>query len=153
MFVMGCGGGLEEGGFHRREVRMILGVETLLLHPAPIAFAQVEVRRIRRQKFQLEAQRPVVRWHQRAPLVAGMVQKERARNVPGAIADGQLTEPRTDTLGRDIRFVGEAMHLPRDRIQRPQHVAALPACGRAEEHPCKTPQGTQARAVHKVCGI
>src|ERR1035437_3209824 len=44
MLVMGRGGGLEDGGFHRREVLMILCVQTLLLHPAPIAFDQVEVR-------------------------------------------------------------------------------------------------------------
>ena len=83
VLVMGQGGGLEEGGFHRREVRMILGVQALLLHPAPIAFDQVEVRRIRGQKLQVDAQRPGVRLHQRTPLVAGVVQKEGERNVPG----------------------------------------------------------------------
>lgn len=45
------------------------------------------------------------------------------------------------------------MHLPTDRIQRPQHVEALPSRRRAEEPPGKTPPGTQERAVNKVGGI
>ena len=94
-----------------------------------------------------------MRLDQRAPLVAGVVQKEGERNVAGAVEGGQLAEQRTDTLGRDIRFVGEEVNLPRDRIQRPQDVEALPARRRAEEHPCKTPHGTQERAAHKVRGI
>ena len=126
VLVMGQGGGFEDGGFHRREVLMILGVQTLLLHPAPIAFDQVEVGRVGGQKLQVDAQSPGVGLHQRAPLVAGVVQKEGERNVPGAIEGGQLAEQRTDTLGRDIRFVGEEVNLPTDRIQRPQHVEALP---------------------------
>jgi hypothetical protein len=56
-------------------------------------------------------------------------------------------------LGRDIRFVGEEVNLPTDRIQRPQHVETLPSRGRAYEHPRKTPQGTQERTVNKVRGI
>jgi len=94
-----------------------------------------------------------MRLHQLAPLVAGVVQKEGERNVPGAIEGGQLAEQRTDALGRDIRFVGEEVNLPTDRIQRSQHVEALPSRWRAYKHPCKTPQGTQERAVNKVRGI
>src|ERR1035438_6735784 len=144
---------LEDGGFHRREVRMVLCVQTLLFDPAPIAFDQVEVRRIRGQKLQVDAQSPGVGLHQLAPLVASVVQKEGERNVPGTIEGGQLAEQRTDTLGRDVRFVGEEVNLPTDRIQRPQHVEALPSRGRAYKHPCKTPQGTQECAVNKVRGI
>jgi hypothetical protein len=47
-------------------------------------------------------------------LVAGVVQKEGERNVPGTIEGGQLAEQRTDTLGRDIRFVGKEVNLNSD---------------------------------------
>ena len=36
VLVMGQGDGLEDGGFHGCEVLMVLCVQTLLLHPAPI---------------------------------------------------------------------------------------------------------------------
>ena len=100
--MMSRGDSIENRIFHRGEVGVILRIQAALFHPAPIPFNQIEIRGIRRKKGQLQAQCLGVVHHQLRALVAGIIQKEGDRDIPGSIERGHLAEQGTHTRGGNI---------------------------------------------------
>ena len=151
--MMSRGDSVEDRIFHRGEVGVIACIQASLFHPAPIPFNQIEIRGIRRKKGQLQAQGPGVVHHQLRALVAGIIQKEGDRDIPGSIESGDLAEQGTHTRGGNIGFIGEQVNLPRNGIKGSQHVEPLPSGGGAQKYTRKTPHVREKSPENKMSGV
>ena len=150
---MSRGDGVEDRIFHRGKVGVMPCIQASLFHPAPISFNQIQIRGIGRKKGQLQAQSLGVVHDQLTALVAGIIQKESDRDLPGSIDGGDLAEQGTHTRGGNIGFIGEQVNLLRNGIEGSQHIESLPTGGRAQENTHKTPHVREKSPENKMGGV
>jgi hypothetical protein len=128
--------------------RMVARTQALLLHEPPHPLDQIQVRRVRGQIQQVNPQLLRQPRHQRALLVAGIVQNHRDRFPHAGLGDGP--QQGTHGLGIDVTVVGHPKQAMTHGMQRPQHVVTL-ASGRRTHAPTPpTPDPTQEGGKHEV---
>ena len=131
------GDGRLEGG----KVSVVLGIQALLFDEFPQPFNQVEIRRVGRQKTELDLQAGRGGEYHGAFLIAGIVQHQRDRHAEVEVS--QLMQQLADTLGGDVGVIGHRNEFVRDRIQGAQDIEALASGRRLDEHPHQRPEKAQ----------
>ena len=86
------------------EVSVVLGIQALLFDEFPQPFNQVEIRRVGRQKTELDLQAGRGGEYHGAFLIAGIVQHQRDRHAEVEVS--QLMQQLADTLGGDVGVIG-----------------------------------------------
>jgi len=127
---------------------VVAAVEHVAFDELPQAFDQVEVGRIRGQELQLDVERRRQVDHQRAVLIAGVVehQGDRAWQLEG----GDLAQQFTHRVRRHRAGGRDADELIRHGVPGTQHAVAFAARGPANEQTPQTPQTAQERALDEV---
>src|ERR1700722_13969731 len=109
----------DDGG-ERLVVGVVGGVEAFLLDELPQAFDQIEIGGVRRQVQQLDTQLGRQVAHQRALLVARVVQHQRNRQARTGLDHG--TQQGADGLSVDVTVIGNLHQVVADGVQSPKDV-------------------------------
>ena len=133
------------------EVLVVFSSETFGFHEFPHPLNQVQVRRIRRQKQQFDAQRLRFLLHQCTTLVTGIVH-DQCHGRAGMLVRQRLQEF-TNRQRIDVGGIHHRSQLLGDVIQGPQNIVPLSPGWRAQKEPHKTPQIAQKSAKDKMAGV
>ena len=142
---------IENRAFKFRIRGIILGVQAAFFHQLPKPLNQVELRRIGRQKQQLDVQVGGDLLHQPAALIPGVVQYHRDRH--GQAQRRQFVQHQADVLAVDIGVRGDGDQLMGRRVQGPQDAEPMPAAGGRLPAAGHAPNPAQEEAVDEVGGV
>lgn len=140
-----------DGELEVAERGVVLRIQDLLLGELPQALNEVQVRGIRWQEEQLDAQGPGGRLDQFAMLISSVVQYHRDRSR--FRQRGQFAEQLANALGVDVAGVADRYQLVGGSTEGSQDIETLPSGVAADEQAGEAPEPSEKGRLDEVGGI